>query len=142
MGPEYTIPVVKLPDGRLVIDSVKIVPELEKLAPSPPLHVDSPFHQKVQDAVIKCMELAPIMMPRVPARILNEPSAEYFYRTREVKWGMTLPELEKSDKAKNAWTAAEPGFKKLKELIHEDENGPFFMGATPSYADFVAVGFF
>lgn len=141
-GPDYTIPAVKLADGRVIMDSIKIAPELEKIYPEPPLQLDSPYFQKAHDIVVKMGGLRPLLLPRVPVRLLPERSKEYYDRTREVQFGMTLSELEKSEKAQNAWKYAEPGFQELKSLLGENEAGPFFMGQTPSYADFVVVGFF
>ena len=124
------------------MDSLKIVPALETLQAEPSLHLDSPYVGKTQDAVNAAFgPLRPIGMPRIPVRLLNPVSAEYFNRTRTEQLGMTLPELEKSDKAINAWENAEPGLAALKALLHENGEGPYVMGETPSYADFIVVGF-
>lgn len=138
-GMPYTIPTVKI-DGKLIMDSINIAPVLEKLQPSPPLHFDSPMTGKVQDAVNKAWgALALIALPNVPRNILNPTSKTYFEETREKRFGMPLDELEKTDKAKNAWQDAEAGLDELKTLLRE-ESGPFFLGKEPSYSDFIAVG--
>lgn len=132
-----------MPDGTYLQDTANILPAFEKLKPEPSLHLDSPMNERVSDAFSKINpKLAPIWMVRVPEQLLNPPSAEYFHRTRSETVGCPLDELAKSDKAKNAWNEARPGLEELKKLIHEDESGPYFLGKTPSYADFIAVGAF
>lgn len=77
-------------------------------------------------------------MPRVPS-ILNENSREYFERTRAEALGKTLQEYASTDGGEEAWIEALPGIKGLGSIIGKEE-GPFVMGDTPSYADFVIVG--
>jgi len=111
-GRPYTIPTVKVPSGQLIMDGLVIAQALEKLYPEPSLHVDSPQVQRAQDAVTDCWNaLAPLLANRVPTRILQPRSADYFLRTREEKFGMPLSELEKSEKAMKAWDAAKEPFR-------------------------------
>ncbi|GAB7350044.1 hypothetical protein MBLNU459_g0715t1 [Dothideomycetes sp. NU459] len=139
-GASYSIPAASI-DGKLLMDSAVIAPVLEELQASPPMHFDHPMTAKVQDAVLKAFTgLAPLILPAVARNLLNPGSKEYFEKTRAERFGMPLPELEKSDKAKNAWETAEAGLSELRDLLREDVSGPFFLGKEPSYADFVAVG--
>jgi len=56
---------------------------------------------------------------------------------------MSLAELEKSEKGgEAAWKAATPALERIAMFLHDTpDDGPFFLGGTVSYADFVLVGF-
>lgn len=122
------------------MDSRAIADALEELQPSPSLKLNNGYTEKTQQAVLDAM--APLraeIMPKVPA-LLNEPSAEYFERTRAKKFGMPLADLAKSDQAgENAWQAAEPHLANLEKLLKENE-GPYIAGKEISYADFILGG--
>ena len=112
------------------MDSRKIADVLEKKHPSPSLHLDSPILKKVEELAPQCvMPLGPVFIPRVPRFMLNSRSAEYFERTREARFGMSLSQLEKEKGGESAWKAAEPKWKELGTLL-KAEGGPFFMGKT------------
>jgi len=135
----YTIPSVRFSSGDYIMESKAIVTRLERDHPSPSLHLDSPVLKQVEQMLPKILEpLRAIWMPVVP-NILNEPSREYFERTRAETLGKSLQEYAKTDGGEEAWVEALPGLKELGELIKK-EGGPFVMGDTPSYADFVIVG--
>lgn len=140
---EYSSPAAKLSDGSYVMDSRKIAEAVEKLQPEPSLHMDKgDVIDRAQAAVGGIpANLGPIGLPRVPELLLNPRSAEYFHETRSKRFGMSLDELSKSDKAgENAWKNAEPALKAIKDLLHEDESGPYVMGKEVSFADFVVGG--
>jgi glutathione S-transferase len=125
------------------MDSRKIADALESRYPSPLLHLDFPKLANVQATVIKAnVATAPLWCARIPRNILNERSVSYFSETR-VKWfGMTLDELEKSDKGgEGAWEAALPHLQELAQMLKE-KGGPYFMGKIVSYADFIVAAFF
>jgi glutathione S-transferase len=124
------------------MESRAIATALEKEFPSPPLYLDSPILPKVEALMPKItLHLAPVCPPRVSRDILNERSISYFNRTREARFGMPLDEFEKSEQGgETAWENATPHLRELAELLKED-GGPFFMGQTVSYADFIVVGF-
>lgn len=139
----YTSPTVTLPDGRHVMGSEKIAPELERLKPEPSLHVDDPMTEKATAAVGEFFGgLVPLLLPRVPKRLLNPRSAEYFEETRKGWFGMPLKELEQSKGAQEAWDKANPGAEKIKELLKQKTGGPFVHGEQVTYADFIIVGSF
>jgi glutathione S-transferase len=124
------------------MDSRKIADALESRYPSPPLHLDFPKLANVQATVIKAnVAAAPLWCPRIPRTILNERSVSYFSETRAKRFGMTLDELEKSDQGgEAAWEAALPHLQELAQMLKEN-GGPYFMGATVSYADFIVTAF-
>lgn len=138
----YSIPVVRMPDGRYIMDSMKIAEALEEYQPSPSLHLASPRVKQAQQAVKLTVEaLAPIAKPRVPEMVLNPNSIEYFQRTRSKRHGMSLEELARSELAgEAAWTEAAKGLAQLRGVLTEDQAGPYVMGAEPGFADFVLAG--
>ena len=141
----YTSPVAKLPDGTYVMDSRKIAEALDKLQPEPSLHTDkTDLIDRTQKAVLATNSgLAPIGIPRVPIKLLNNKSASYFNETRAERFGMPLTELAKSDKAgENAWKNAQPGLEEIAKILNEDKSGPFVMGKEVSFADFIIGGWF
>lgn len=140
---EYSSPAVHLPDGRYIMDSWAIATEIEKLQPEPSLGLDTDFPKRTA-AILGTIQkpLGPIWMPRVPEMLLNPVSAEYFYETRNSRWGMPLQELAKSARAGEvAWQGAEEGMVQLKGLLGENPEGPYIMGNEPTFADFILAGF-
>lgn len=139
------------------MDSKSIAHALEEEFPQPSLHLDSPILPQVEQVLLRAFQaLAPDFLPEVPKRLLNPPSAEYFARTRAVRFGESLEEVQKNKGGQAAWDAAEPHLLQLAALLKE-AGGPFFMGDTGaekkdlpremltdpevSYADFYIVGF-
>lgn len=142
----YTIPTVRFPQdgGKHVMNSEAISEEIERRYPSPQwpsLHLDDPVLPRVYAAVKEAFLMRAALLPPVPRDILNAESAEYFWRTRKELFGMELDELEKTQGGDKAWEAATPGLKKLGDLLREKPEGPYFLGKTVSYADFVAAAF-
>ncbi|KAJ4391824.1 hypothetical protein N0V93_005444 [Gnomoniopsis smithogilvyi] len=138
----YTIPTIAYNDGRYIMDSRVIVDVIEKDHPSPPLHLDSPYLKKLEE--ILAPQIMPALrgsyIPLVPKRLLNEASLEYWYRTREEKVGMKLDVLENTEGGEPGFAKAEPLLRQVTSWLKEND-GPFFMGNTVSYADFVWAGF-
>ncbi|OMP84908.1 hypothetical protein BK809_0000660 [Diplodia seriata] len=136
----YTIPAVKFPDGTHVMDSIKIAPELEKrYADSPSLRLDDPIVAQVIDSVPPVMKpLAGVLLPRVPRVLLTEKSAPYFYETRKERFGMTLEQFEAEKGGDPAWARAKQPIENLAALLKKTD-GPYFLGTTVSYADFVVA---
>lgn len=139
----YSIPMVRMPDGRYVMDSAKIAEGLEAQQPSPSLQLGSPRVGRTQEAVLLADKpLTPVAKTRVPEMLLNPSSAEYFRRTRSQRFGMPLEELARSEMAgEAAWTGAAEGLARVRAVLAEDEAGPYVMGPEPGYADFVLAGF-
>ncbi|KAJ5308989.1 hypothetical protein N7508_004368 [Penicillium antarcticum] len=121
----YSIPTIESPDGTCVMDSRKIVQYIEKQHPQPSMHLDSSYLPKVEEVWSAYM-----------GDILNDASLEYWYTTREKFVGMPVDQLEKEKGGELAWNEAEPALRSATALLKENE-GPFFMGDTISYADLV-----
>ena len=123
------------------MDSSNIADELEKRYPSPSLHLDSSYNTKVMTLLPKALgPLIGDLIPYVPDKLLNAESSEYFHRTRTERFGMPLSQYAKEKGGEGAWEAAAPALKELGQVLREESGGPYFMGSTPSYADFRVVG--
>ncbi|KAJ5881592.1 Glutathione S-transferase N-terminal [Penicillium soppii] len=133
----YTCPTLACPDGTYVMDSRKIADYIERQAPLPSLHLDSIYLEKVERLWSQYMgAIKPIFVPLVPRQILNEESVGYWNSTREQAFGMSLDQLEREKGGERAWNEAEPALREVTALLQENE-GPFFLGNTVSYADLV-----
>jgi hypothetical protein len=111
-------------------DSWPIAHELEKRYPSPPLHLSSPIVVKVRDQIAKIREpLTGFFIPKVPARLLNERSATYFYEKRKERWGMDLRDIEKEWSTEEHWEKARAPVKEVGDWLRE-KGGPYFLGET------------
>lgn len=139
---DYSVPALKFPDGRVVMDSEKIAQRLEELRPQPSLHLEAGVHKEVEAALGKIIPpLIPYFMPRVGRDIVLEGDEQWFEDDRAQRFGTSLSELEKSKGGEMAWEAAKPGFATLKEVMrkHKKSEGPFVLGKEPSYGDFMIV---
>ena len=79
------------------------------------------------------------IIPRVPVELLDPRSAEYFYETRKKRFGMELNEVERTTATEENWEKGRAPSKVVGEWLREKE-GPYFLGDTVSYADFIFVG--
>ena len=96
---------------------------------------------KVEALMPKIAPFAPVFLPRVHKNILNEASQYYFHKTRAERFGMSLDDLEKSEKGgEAAWKAIAEPLSEMADLLKQN-GGPFFMGRQASYSDFIVVGF-
>jgi len=135
----YTIPAVQI-GSDYIMDSRNIAARLEKDHPTPSLHLDSPLLPVVYEIIPSILDpIRANWMPLVPQNLLNPRSAEYFTRTREERFGKTFEELRVESGGEEGWIEAMSGIKSLGRLLAQ-EDGPFFMGKTASYMDFVVVG--
>lgn len=120
----YTIPTMQFPDGTYVMDSQNLAERIEKDHPEPPLHLDSPLLEQVNDFGPKIMAIIrPMVIAGVYANLLPEKSRGYFEKHGRVK---QLPEEQEQEEL---WTQASPGIKELGELLRAN-GGPFLMCKT------------
>ncbi|EXJ86590.1 hypothetical protein A1O3_03543 [Capronia epimyces CBS 606.96] len=138
-GIKYTLPTIRLPDGRYVMESRKIADVLDAEYPEPSLRLDSPYQARIE-ALITALQpkIRPIFAPLIPKSYLNPVSQKYFVATREADIGMPLDKFHEG--ADNAFNDTKPLIKQFGDLLDEHPGGPFFLGSEVSYADFVVVG--
>ncbi|KXJ96145.1 hypothetical protein Micbo1qcDRAFT_158354 [Microdochium bolleyi] len=137
----YTAPTVAFPDGEHVMDSWDIAKKLEEVHPEPSLHLDAPYVAKVQDIMPKIMgNLKTIVSVQVPKNLLNDAGQAYWRQTREERIGMTLEKAETEHSGIDRWEKAASDIKQVSAWLKENE-GPFFLGSEPSFADFQWAGF-
>lgn len=139
-GTPYTVPTVQFPDGTPLMDSRKIATELEQRYPSPSLRLDSPVLKEVEELVGKIMPFLwlTVVFPKAKSTIPPR-SAEHFERAFIEQGGKSVSQLVEGI-GEDARTKAEPAMKELGHLL-KAEGGPFLLGKTASYADFVIVSF-
>lgn len=130
-----------MPDGTYIMDSWEIAQELEKQYPSPNLQLDSPVREKYIDHL---REVFPSILPQfalgVPTRILKDVNMEYWRRTREAFLGMPLEKYVAEGGGETGYKNAAPALQKMTALLKENTEGPFFLGKTISYVDFIHAG--
>lgn len=139
----YTSPTIQYTDGRYVADSRKIAELLERDHPSPSLHLDAPVLKQLEETVAELMpKIRGIYMPTVHKRILHQDqrNLDYWVATREQRSGKSLDELWRTEGGDNWQAGAEPVLRKVTAMLKENDKGPFFLGDTVSYADFVWAG--
>ncbi|KAI1313977.1 putative glutathione S-transferase [Xylaria venustula] len=142
---EFTVPTIKLPDGTYIMDSKLIVAELEKRYPSPSLliNLDSPLYKRYIEQLAPLFNdaLRPIYILGVPTRLLKEVNHDYWHESRAEWCGMPLEQYVRENSAEDAYKAAAPYMRSISALLRENDTGPFFLGDTVSYIDFVHAGF-
>ncbi|KAJ3543659.1 hypothetical protein NM208_g3462 [Fusarium decemcellulare] len=142
----YTVPAIYFPgdDGGYFMNSRVIIVELERRFPTPEwpsLHLEDPAVDRSYELIKGIAEFIwPLVVPNVPKNILSEKSLDYFYSTRKEEIGMTLDEYGATVDREEAWEKSKPAFDKVVTALKE-KGGPFFLGETVSYADFIVAGF-
>ncbi|KAE9372786.1 hypothetical protein N431DRAFT_505103 [Stipitochalara longipes BDJ] len=140
-GQPYTSPAVKFDSSTYIQDSAKIALELEKRYPEPSLHLDSPLLPKAYAAVSAILQVSRLMLMRkVLPNILSEKSADYISLTRAEALRKSREEYAQESVVEEVWRKLEVPLKNLAALTGGN-GGPFVMGKTPSYADFVIASF-
>lgn len=128
---DYTSPTVRHKDGAYTMDSWLIVQELEKLHPSPPLHLNDPIVVQMRDHVDKLLgPLIPHLVPKTPL-LMNKVSADYVYEVKAKQVGMSLHDLANQATEEN-WKNAEAPAKEVGNWLRAN-GGPFFLGETGKY---------
>ncbi|EEP81383.1 predicted protein [Uncinocarpus reesii 1704] len=153
----YTLPAIihapSLPSetGHALNDSWPIAQHLERTFPAPeypsifPTPASYPLAVAVQkilaNVMVKGMSLH---IPKVP-NILEPSCAEYFHRTRAVRFGKSLPDFAaRGPDLERVWADIEAEFETLAAMLRgaqamQAKTGPFFEGDKLGYADLVVV---
>ncbi|KAM0231063.1 hypothetical protein ACHAP5_011188 [Fusarium lateritium] len=129
-----------MPDGSYIMDSYKILDLIEEKYPKPSLHVGHPMQLRLRASMVGFMtQMTPIYVPRVAKKILGEKSIDFFLETREQDVGMPLYEYGEKN-SPGAYERAEPSAREVTALLKENASGPYFLGDTVSYTDFIWAG--
>ncbi|RKK07578.1 hypothetical protein BFJ65_g17783 [Fusarium oxysporum f. sp. cepae] len=137
-GP-HTVSTIGLPNGQgWVTDSRIIADELERLYPEPSLHLQSPCLVQVENAFFNLLSASSgFWLPELPSKVMKPEVAAEWLAHGESVIGMTMQEFKASRGGKSAWREAQPIIKDMTDLLEDNSDGPFFMGTTVSYADFI-----
>jgi len=140
---KYTVPAIQhVPTNTYMMDSVPIAQFLESTYPDPPVPLTSELGREIEAkarAVVGTVFRTSVT-PREMG-ILSPRSQEYFRRTREASLGHRLEDLLDADKEEQGWNALGDGMRAVGELMRTHKaDGPFVLGARPSYTDFFITG--
>lgn len=124
------------------MESTSVAKFLESTYPDPPVQLTSELGREIETkarAVVGNV-FRMSLMPR-EIHILSPRAQEYFRRTREASLGHPLEDLLDPETEEQNWRALEDSMRAVGELMrtHKAE-GPFVLGAKPSYTDFFIAG--
>lgn len=138
---KYTVPVIlHVPSNKYIIESALIAEFLESTYPNPPVPLTSELGREVESTArsIVGAVFRTSVMPRETG-ILSPRAQEYFRRTREASLGHPLEDLLTNEE--ETWNTASDKICALGELMQTNKaDGPFVLGARPSYTDFFIAG--
>lgn len=145
-SPLYTLPVIYDPNtSTAVADSILIAEYLDATYPGTPLLIPAGTHA-LQHAFIAAHRdtvdaLWQFALPATNPK-LNPRSEEYFRRTREIRFGGRVLEdvVPKGEDRVKQWKEFEDGYGKIDAWLQRGK-GPFLMGDTVSFGDFVVAGY-
>jgi glutathione S-transferase len=142
-GNKYTVPAIQhIPSNKFLMDSAIISDFVELTYPDPPVPLKSELGSEVESKArrVSGMTLQMSLMPR-EINILSPRAQEFFRRTREATLGNPLEDLLDLDKEEQSWNAMDEGMRAVGELMRTNKaEGPFILGAKPSYTDFFIAG--
>ncbi|KAH7311274.1 hypothetical protein B0I35DRAFT_357061 [Stachybotrys elegans] len=140
---KYTVPVIRhIPTDICIMDSPAIAEFLEATYPTPPLPLTSELGREIETKARRAV--APTFGRSIVPReihILSPRSQEYFRRTQEARLGQRLEDLCEPAKEKEIWEVMSDKIRAAGELmLTHQADGPFVLGAQPSYTDFFIAG--
>ncbi|KAJ5127288.1 hypothetical protein N7448_008067 [Penicillium atrosanguineum] len=137
----YTVPVIfHKPSNRYIIESALIAEFLESTYPDLPVPLTSEIGVEIEAKARRVVGVVfrSAVMPR-EINILSPRAREYFRRTREASLGHPLEDLLVNEE--ESWNAASDNMRAVGELMQTNKaDGPFVLGAKPSYTDFFIAG--
>lgn len=138
-GHKYTVPAIQhVPTNTYMMGSSPIAEFLESTYPDPAVPLASELGREIETRARTAIGpvITKSLMPR-EIRILSPRAQEYFRRTREAAIGRPLEDLLDSGQEQQRWDAATDEVRALGELLQKHKvEGPFVLGARPSYTDF------
>lgn len=139
----YTVPAIHhVPTNKYIMDSKPISHFLEETYPEPPVPLESELGREVEARAraVVGVTMYKSLVPR-EVKILAPRAAEYFRRTREATVGRKLEDLLDPAAEEETWAAAEGVVDEVGRLMQTNAaEGPFVLGARPSYTDFFIAG--
>ncbi|KAK2599876.1 hypothetical protein N8I77_011596 [Diaporthe amygdali] len=140
---KYTVPAIHhVPTDKYIMDSAPISRFLETTYPDPPVPLESELGREIE-ARARAIVGATMWRSLTPReiRILAPRAAEYFRRTREAAIGKKLEDLLDPDAEEQSWAAVNEIIDDVGKLMRTNAaEGPFVLGARPSYTDFFVAG--
>lgn len=140
---KYTVPAIQhVPTNKYMMDSAPISQFLESTYPDPPVPLTSELGREIeaQSRAVLGTVFRTSILPR-EINILSPRAQEYFRRSREASLGHPLEDLLHPDKEKQGWNAVDGNMRAIGELMQTHKaDGPFVLGAKPSYTDFFIAG--
>lgn len=141
--PAYTVPVIyHTSTDKYIMGSAAIAQFLESVYPDKPVLLRSPLGQEIE--LKSRTAVGPAYRTSLTPReltVLSPPAQEYFRRTREASLGHPLEELLHGDKEEETWAAAASELDAIgRMMLTNKAEGPFLLGAKPSYTDFFIAG--
>lgn len=122
-----------------------IVEKIQTTIADPHLPLEPGIREEM--APINSKVLAPLMpmiMPRARRNVVSvsERSDEWFKKDRERRFDAPEEVYEREKGGEIAWKASEEGQKQLSEFLKskKKDQGPFVLGSTVSYPDFIIAG--
>lgn len=124
------------------MDSKPIAQFLNETYPDPPVPLTSELAKEIEDqgrkAILPASRIS--IWPREP-NILSPRAREHFLRRAESQLGQPLSETIDTEKEEAVWNAIDGKLESVGQMmLRNSDEGPFTMGALPSYVDFHITG--
>ncbi|KAF5317502.1 hypothetical protein D9619_013138 [Psilocybe cf. subviscida] len=143
----YTLPAIyDNVTGVYVADSLPIAEYLETRYPTPSIFPGGTkgLQFAFEEALLKHTASVWQFVIGVAIDILPEPRTKEFYRrTREKSWGKHLEAMappKVSEEREKEWGKAREAWSKVAKWYGQEQGGPFMLGETVSWTDFVVSG--
>ena len=140
---KYTVPAIHhVPTNKYLMDSGPIAQFIESTYPDPPLPLTSELGREIESKARLVVGVAfrQSIMPRETG-VLSPRASEFFRRTREAPLEHRLEDMLDGDKEEQTWKAVADDMRGVDELMLTNKaDGPFVLGAKPSYTDFFIAG--
>lgn len=124
------------------MDSTPIAKFIESTYPVPSVPLTSELGREIETKSRSVVGKAfyNSIMPR-EINILSPRAGEFYRRTREATLGHKLEDLLDPEKEAKVWEPLGESIAEISELIRTNKaEGPFILGASPSYTDFFIAG--
>jgi len=139
----YTVPTIyHVPTDQYMMDSIPISQFIESTYLTPAVPLTSKLGREIEEKArsVGGTTFRRSVMPR-EIRILSPAAADFFRRSREAALGHPLEDLLDNDKEEQSWKDIDGAMRAVSDLMQTNKaDGPFILGARPSYTDFFIAG--